>query len=110
STPTRRMEPTQPLRASTAPAPLRPPLRPPGTAVVTPPRPGRPRAARSRVRRRRVLLPSGAALALVAALVFLLAGDSQPTRPAASAAKHHVARAQSRTRARPHTQTTTGTS
>ena len=80
STPTRRMEPTQPLTASTAPATVRPPLRPPGTAVITPPRPGRPRAARSRVRRRRVLLAAVAALALVAALVFLLAGDSQPTR------------------------------
>ena len=93
-----RSAPTLQPRTAKAPEPVGPPLRRPGTAVLTPPSPASPRPAPVRAWRRRVLLAVVAALALVAALVLMLEGGSRPTGPAA-AAKHHVAQAQAPTQA-----------
>jgi eukaryotic-like serine/threonine-protein kinase len=92
STAAGRPVPTPRSTMPTTPEPVPPLRRPPGTAVLTPPRPERTRAPRARVRRRRVLLAAASALALVAALVLLLEVGSRPTGPAASAAKHPVTR------------------
>jgi serine/threonine-protein kinase len=100
STPTRRLAPTPPALTNTATEPMRPPPGPPGTAIMTRPRPEPPRPPRRRVRRRRVLAAAVVALAVVAALVLLLGDNSPPPGPAASATKHHVAR-------QPRTQATT---
>ncbi len=99
STVTARPAPTPRSTPPTTPEPVPPPRRPPGTATLTPPRPERSGAPRVRVRRRRVLLAAVAVLALVAALVLLLEGGSRPTGPAASAAKHPVARPQTQPKA-----------
>ncbi len=107
STPTGRSAPTPWSTTPMNPEPVPPPRRPPGTAILTPPRPERTRAPRVRVRRRRVLLAAVAALALVAALVLLLEGDSRPTGPAASAAKHPVTRPQTQPKAQAQAPTQT---
>lgn len=86
---------------------MTPPVRPPRTAIMTPPRPERPRPASVRVRRRRVVLAAVAALALVAALVLLLEGGSRPTGPATSASKHHATRPHPQAQAQATTTTTT---
>jgi hypothetical protein len=59
---------------------------------MAPPPPLRAPVRRARVRRRRALFAALAGLALVATLFLLLEGRAQPTGPAASASKHHVAR------------------
>ncbi len=103
--PARRPAPTRP--SITATNPMTPPVRPPRTAIMTPPRPERPRPASVRVRRRRVVLAAVAALALVAALVLLLEGGSRPTGPATSASKHHATRPHPQAQAQATTTTTT---
>jgi hypothetical protein len=77
---------------ATATVPVGPPVAPPGTAVLVPPPPSRAPVRRARVRRRRALFAGLAVLALVATLFLLLEGRAQPTGPAASASKLHVAR------------------
>ncbi len=102
-TPVIRSAHTQRSRTATKPAPFGPPLRRPA-AVFTPPPPARPRPAPVRGRRRRARLAAVASLTLLAALVLMLEGASRPTGPAASAAKHHVARPETPTLTQTQTQ------
>jgi eukaryotic-like serine/threonine-protein kinase len=86
--------------ATTVATPGRPASRVPGTAILTAPRPERPRERRSRVRRRRVMVAAVLVTALAVALGAVLWSGTQPTGPAAHAAKHHV-RTQALTRPDP---------
>jgi serine/threonine-protein kinase len=83
--------------ATASPAPRRPAPGVPGTAILTAPHPRRPRDRRARTRRRRVVVAAVLVAALAVTLSAVLWGGTQPTGPAASAAKHH-ARTQALTR------------
>ena len=72
---------------ATARAPRRPAPNVPGTAILTAPHP---RDRRSRARRRRLIVAAVLVPALAVTLFALLWSGTQPTGPAASAAKHHV--------------------
>jgi hypothetical protein len=86
--------------------PPRHPTPVPGTAVLTAPRPSRPRDGRVRTRRRRLIGATVVVLAVVLALFVALWSGTQPTGPA-TAAKHH-GRTQALTRPLPKPTDTEG--
>jgi eukaryotic-like serine/threonine-protein kinase len=90
--------------ATSVPTPRRPAPRVPGTAILTAPDP---RHRRPRARRRRAIVAAVLVLALAVTLFALLWSGTQPTGPAASAAKHHV-RTQAVTRPAPQPADTEG--
>ena len=76
--------------ATAVPAPRRSAPRVRGTAILTGPHPRRPPDRRARARRRRGIVAAVLVPALAVTLFAVLWSGTQPTGPAASAAKHHV--------------------
>jgi hypothetical protein len=85
-----RLAPAQSQATTTVPVAV-PPRRPtpePAAAIPTAPHQRRPRDGRARARRRRFVAATVVVLAVALALFVALWGDTKPTGPAASAAKH----------------------
>ena len=108
SGPAPQLPPAQRTVAATVPAARRPVPRVPGTAILTTPHLQRPpRDRRARARRRRVVAAIVLVTALAVTLFAVVWSGTQPTGPAASAAKHHL-RTQALTRPAPQPTDTEG--